>query len=191
MFHIVLSAAARKAAAAEAAKAPPPDSPYAAIANGKADVEGGIIQVAARRQGIVSEVLVQEGAPVAKGQILARQMDEDSTLAVNRARADVAQSRAQIALLEVQLRTARREAQRLQNLSASNFVAGQRLDAARDAIASAEATAPFSNIEIRKSRKPVEPLVSLSECGERPALTTVVPGTCWCRASPTVLSIFA
>ncbi|WP_269716198.1 HlyD family secretion protein [Caulobacter sp. NIBR2454] len=137
-FMMANANAKKEKAAAEAKKAP--ESPYAAIANGKADVEGGIIQVAARRQGIVSEVLVQEGATVAKGQILARQQDEDSILAVNRARADVAQSRAQIALLEVQLRTARREAQRLQNLSASNFVAGQRLDTARDAIASAEAS---------------------------------------------------
>jgi RND family efflux transporter MFP subunit len=136
-FVMANANAKKEKAAAEAKKAP--ESPYAAIANGKADVEGGIIQVAARRQGIVSAVLVQEGERVSKGQILARQQDDDSILAVNRARAQVAQTRAQIALLEVQLRTARREHERLQNLSASNFVAGQRLDTARDAIASAEA----------------------------------------------------
>ncbi len=40
----------------EAAVAEAPESPYAAIANGKADVEGGVIQVAARRGGVVREV---------------------------------------------------------------------------------------------------------------------------------------
>jgi hypothetical protein len=40
----------------------------------------------------------------------------------------------------VQLRTGQREYKRLQNLSASNFVAGQRLDAAQDQIATANAS---------------------------------------------------
>jgi hypothetical protein len=39
-------------------------SPFAAIANGKADVEGGIIQVAARRGGVVKAVFVEEGQSV-------------------------------------------------------------------------------------------------------------------------------
>ena len=57
------------------------ESPYAAIANGKADVEGGIIQVAARRGGVVRDVLVQEGDRVVAGQILARQEDDEPRLA--------------------------------------------------------------------------------------------------------------
>ena len=51
----------------------PAKTPYAAIADGKADVEGGIIQVAARTAGIVREVYVQEGDTVTRGQVLARQ----------------------------------------------------------------------------------------------------------------------
>ena len=43
------------------------DSPYAAIANGKADVEGGVIKVAARRGGIVNQVYVNEGDRVVAG----------------------------------------------------------------------------------------------------------------------------
>jgi ABC-type lipoprotein export system ATPase subunit len=64
------------------------DSPYAAIANGKVDIEGGIIQVAARRGGIIREVLVQEGDRVVAGQILARQEDDEARLALQSARAD-------------------------------------------------------------------------------------------------------
>ena len=65
-------AQAKKAEAAKASAKAVPLSPYLAVANGKADVEGGMIQVAARRSGIVREVLVQEGDQVTKGQILAR-----------------------------------------------------------------------------------------------------------------------
>jgi HlyD family secretion protein len=115
------------------------DTPFAAIANGKADVEGGIIQVAARRPGIVEEVLVQEGDVVVKGQALARLDDDDPRLALQRARAELNQSRAQIAATEVELAAARREFGRLSDLASTNVVAAQRLDQARDAIASAEA----------------------------------------------------
>lgn len=128
----------KKAEAAKVAAATPA-TPYGAVADGKADVEGGVISVAARRQGIVSEVFVQEGDIVRKGQPLAKQEDDDARLAAQTAAANLAQARAQIRLLEVRKATAQREFARLQNLSASNFVAGQRLDQARDAIASADA----------------------------------------------------
>lgn len=130
------AAAAKEAAASTAALA---KSPYVAIANGKADVEGGIIQVAARRAGVVREVLVQEGEDVVRGQVLARLEDDEPRLQAQRAEAEVRQARAQIALLEVQVSAAKREYQRLQSLVASNFVAGQKLDAARDAVRQAEA----------------------------------------------------
>lgn len=137
-FTVVGQAKAKKAKEAAAA-AKGPDTPYAAIAQGKADVEGGVIQVAARRAGIVREVNVQEGDKVVKGQILARQEDDDARLAAETAAAGLRQARAQVDLLQVQKRTAQREYSRLVALSASNFVATQRLDQARDQIAQADA----------------------------------------------------
>ncbi|WP_040308736.1 HlyD family secretion protein [Asticcacaulis biprosthecium] len=121
-----------------AVKAPP--SPYAALAAGKVDVEGGVIEIAARRAGIVEEVYVQEGDMVTKGQILAKQEDRDSILAVNSSRAAVTQAESQLALTQVTITTAQREYDRLAKLAPSNFVAQQKLDQARDAIATAQAT---------------------------------------------------
>jgi len=138
-FTMMRQAKAAHERAAAAAKAAPP-SPYAAIAAGKADVEGGVIAVAARAPGIVREVYVQEGDKVHKGQVLARQEDDAQRLAAQTAAADLAEARAAIAATQVQLRTAEREYSRLQALKASNFVAGQRLDQARDGIAAAQAT---------------------------------------------------
>ena len=116
-----------------------PPSPYSTIAAGKVDVEGGVVEVAARRAGIVDSVFVQEGDVVTKGQILARQEDEDTLLAVNSARAQVAQARSQLALTDVNIRTAQREYDRFEKLAPSNFVAQQKLDQSQDAIDSAKA----------------------------------------------------
>jgi HlyD family secretion protein len=131
--------AKQKEVAATAAKKPV-DTPYAAIANGKADVEGGVIAVAARRAGIVREVYVQEGDRVSRGQVLARQEDGDARLAVQRAAAEVAQARSLLRMTQVQRTAASREYERLQKLVDRNFVAGTRVDSARDKIMEAEAT---------------------------------------------------
>jgi len=138
-FYMKGQAAEKKKTLEAAAKMEEP-SPYAAIANGKADVEGGIIQVAARRGGVVEAVYVQEGDVVVKDQILARQQSDEGRLAVERADAEVAQARAAQNATRVQLATAQREHARLSKLTASNFVAGTRVDAASDAIANARAT---------------------------------------------------
>lgn len=145
-------AKARKAEAAKVAAAGAPKSPYVAIANGKADVEGGMIQVAARRGGIVREVLVHEGDRVSKGQILARQEDDEPRLAAAQAQAAVQQAHAQLGLLQVQLSTAQREQGRLQKLVASNFVAAQRLDQAADSIRQAQANLNAQQAAIATAR---------------------------------------
>jgi HlyD family secretion protein len=131
-------AKAKRAQAAKAAAVTPP-SPYVAVGNGKADVEGGIIQVAARTAGVVQDVLVQEGQPVTKGQVLARLEDEQPKLAAREAQAELDQARAQVELLKVTLATAQREQKRLEPLLAKSFVATQAMDNARDAVRQAHA----------------------------------------------------
>jgi HlyD family secretion protein len=116
-----------------------PQSPYATIANGKVDIEGGVIEVAARRPGVISEVLAPEGAIVKKGQVLARLEDRDAVLAINSSKAAVAQARSELNLSEAELHTARREYERLQKLLASNLVSQQQLDQAADSIVTAQA----------------------------------------------------
>jgi HlyD family secretion protein len=124
---------------AAVAAAPAPQSPYVAVVNGKADVEGGIISVAARRGGIVKEVFVQEGDWVKKGQILARQEDDEARLAQARALAQVEQAKAQIAAMEVQMTAAKREQERMTRLAATNTIAAQKVDEAGDSVREIEA----------------------------------------------------
>lgn len=116
-----------------------PASAYATIANGKVDIEGGVVEVAARRAGVIKEVLVQEGDAVRKGQILARQEDDDATLAVTSAEAAVAQARSTLSLTQISVQTAQREHERLTKLTPSGLVTQQQLDQAADALATAQA----------------------------------------------------
>ena len=135
----------------KAAGAGPP-SPFATIANGKVDIEGGVIEIAARRFGVIKDVLVHEGDVVRKGQVLARQEDQDSILAIISARAAVAQAQSQLVLTEVNVKTAQREYERLTKLSSSNAVAIQQLDQARDAVATAQAQLGIQQSAIQTTR---------------------------------------
>src|SRR5205807_6891504 len=81
----------------------------------------------------------QEGDSVRKGQILARQEDDDATLAVNSAEAAVAQARSTLSLTQISVQTARREYERLRKLTPSGLVTQQQLDQAADSLATAEA----------------------------------------------------
>lgn len=149
---MVQGANAAKKAEAEKAEATREVSPYAAIANGKIDIEGGIIQIAARRGGVVREVLVQEGDQVVAGQILARQEDDEPRLALQTASADLAAAQSQLNLIQVDIQTAQREYDRLERLVSTNFVAAQRLDQARDAIAQARARLGSQQAAVQTAR---------------------------------------
>ncbi|MFZ4165746.1 HlyD family secretion protein [Brevundimonas sp. NPDC058933] len=151
-FGLFQNASAAKKAEETAQKEKKVESPYAAIANAKIDIEGGIIQVAARRGGVVREVLVQEGDRVTAGQILARQEDDEPRLSLQSAAADVAQAESQLRLINVDIATAQREYDRLQKLVSTNFVAAQRLDQARDAIASAQARLGAQQAAVQTAR---------------------------------------
>ena len=151
-FGMFQKASAAKKAEETAQKEKKVESPYAAIANAKIDIEGGIIQVAARRGGVVREVLVQEGDRVVAGQILARQEDDEPRLSLQSASADVAQAESQLRLINVDIATAQREFDRLQKLVATNFVAAQKMDQARDAIAQAQARLGAQQAAVQTAR---------------------------------------
>lgn len=108
-------------------------TPYSAIAAGKVDIEGGLVDIAARAPGIVSEVLVQEGDKVKTGQVLARQEDEDSRLSRNRVAAQLQQAEAQLPILQVQLEAALREEARLKRLTDENAASTQTYQQSQDA----------------------------------------------------------
>lgn len=103
-------------------------SRYAGMARGLVDVEGGIIRLAASRDGIVREVLVEEGDHVQAGQVLAIQDDRQARLALDVAEAECAEVRANLELLQVQLTAAERERDRIDPLVARGAATQRALD---------------------------------------------------------------
>ena len=141
-----------KSAGKSAPVVAPPSSPFSTIANGKVDIEGGVIEIAARRFGVTKDVLVHEGDVVKKGQILARQEDRDTILAIDNARATLAQTQSTLVLSQVNVRTAQREYERLKKLASTNSVALQQLDQASDSVATAQAQLGVQQATIETAR---------------------------------------
>lgn len=103
-----------------------------AIAKGKIDVEGGVIRLAAQREGLIQTVFVEEGDRVKKGQILAQIDTRQAELGVAEARADLSEARARETIARARSAAADREARRLADLAGTNAIPVQDADKARD-----------------------------------------------------------
>jgi HlyD family secretion protein len=108
------------------------NAPFVASAKGRVDIEGGLIRLAAQREGVIEQVRVEEGDDVRAGQVLAVLADEPARRAAELSRAEARQARVQLAPLQARLNAARREARRLEPLAVDDTVPRQELDAARD-----------------------------------------------------------
>ena len=94
------------------AAASAPSSAYVAVAKGRVDIEGGVIRLAAQRDGLIQAVMVEEGDSVKKGQVLARVDSRQAGIGVALAKAELARAEAQVKLLETRNAFAQREARR-------------------------------------------------------------------------------
>ncbi len=112
-----------------------PAPSYVAMAKGRIDIEGGIIRLAASRDGIIKEVFAEEGAQVKKGQLLALLEDQQPRLNLDLAQREVEQAQASLPLLEARLKAAQREVKRLEPLMQGEAAPRQELDQARDQVA--------------------------------------------------------
>lgn len=101
---------------------------YAAMARGRVDVEGGLVNLAMPREGIVAEVSAHEGDKVRKGQLLAVLDTEPAKLAVSAAEAEQAQAQAQVKQLEGRLKAAQLHAKRLTDAASAGAGDGQSAD---------------------------------------------------------------
>jgi macrolide-specific efflux system membrane fusion protein len=147
-----------------------PAASSAAMAKGFVDVAGGLVRIAAPRDGVITRILVEEGDAVAKGQPLAILDDRQAQLGLEAVRAEVADRRAQLAMAQAKAAGAARDAQRLAGLArqdaatrqdadqagtAAAISAAER-DQARQALAAAEVRARLDalEVEVRTLRAP-------------------------------------
>jgi HlyD family secretion protein len=121
-------------APAQPVPAAPLSAPLAA-GRGVLDVRGGLTQIAAARDGVVVEVLVEEGARVTAGQLLARLDDRLVRAQHAVAVAELAERVAAIGVLEARLAGALREQSRAADAVRANAAARQILDQANTEVA--------------------------------------------------------
>ena len=95
--------------------------------------------VSAQIVGTLSEVLIEEGDHVRKGQVLAKLEDNAYRAGLDAARAAAAATQAQVAQAQVQLTQARKDADRLHTLAARGLVSRQAAEQAHTAAATAAA----------------------------------------------------
>ena len=89
-------------------------TPWLAVARGQVDVEGGMVLVAARTDGVVEAVAAKQGDHVEKGQPLATLDPRAARIAVAAAKADVAAAQAQRDELDVARKQAAQQAPRIE-----------------------------------------------------------------------------
>lgn len=112
---------------------------FVASAKGRIDIEGGVVRLAARRDGIIDQVLVEEGERVKAGQVLA---SLDNTLAqrnLDLTRSEMQQAQRQIESARIRFNAAEREIARLEPLMQADIVARLEMDRAHDELALARA----------------------------------------------------
>jgi len=136
------------------AQAPVADQPpYAAVARGRVDVEGGLVRVGAAVDGTVARVAVHDGDQVKKGQALIEFNPAAAQLAVDAADAELRQTQAQERVLRSRLPGLKQRAQRLAEAAAGGAIDGQAADDARNAVAQAEAEALAAQAAVDVARQ--------------------------------------
>ena len=120
---------------------PSPASAWTAMARGRVEPAGGIVQVASGCDGIVQSVFAHEGDHVTRDTPLAALDSEGASLNLAVARAQLAEAQSAQSLLAVRQAAAEREVQRLAQLVDEHLANSQDLDQARDRLAEIKADA--------------------------------------------------
>lgn len=147
-----------------------------AVARGKIDVEGGLLELAPAVSGVVQQLMVKEGQSVKKGQVLLRLADDAS-----RADLAVAESESQLAQTKLRTRQARLPAlkttlSRWQAAAKEGAADWQSVDDATQALRDAQAEVDIAASEASVARSKLEQLRTLQQRHElrAPEAATVV-----------------
>ncbi|MBU6417370.1 MAG: HlyD family efflux transporter periplasmic adaptor subunit [Xanthomonadaceae bacterium] len=123
-------------------------SQWLAVARGKVGVEGGMVLVAVRTDGVVESVAAKPGDAVQAHQALALLDPRAAKIAEAAAQAGVAQAKAQLAELQVSLKQAGQRAPRIVAAAKAGAATGEAADQARDAVAGLKARQAAAQAEL-------------------------------------------
>lgn len=103
-----------------------------AVARGKVDIDGGIIQLAASRDGVIRKVLVDEGSHVQRNQILATLDFRRDALNLQLAQKDLDQLNNRLITQQLRVNAAQREEARLTRLVREKAASEEEFEQAKD-----------------------------------------------------------
>jgi len=130
-----------------------PVSAYVAIARGKIDVEGGIVRVAATRDGVISAMQGDIGDAVKAGDVLVALDPKPAQIALDAAHAELAAANAQASLLRAKLPALRQRAARVVEASQAGATSGQSADDANQALTELRAEVSVADANVETARQ--------------------------------------
>jgi multidrug resistance efflux pump len=150
---LTLGACAKTATNAPVATAAPV-SKFVAIARGRVDVQGGLVHVAAARDGIVAELPKAVGEDVKAGDALVLLDVKQATIALDAAKAELNAATSQSALLRAKQPGLKQRAARVAEAATAGAATGQSADDAKQALSEldAEIAVSAANIETAKQK---------------------------------------
>ncbi|QQP92697.1 HlyD family efflux transporter periplasmic adaptor subunit (plasmid) [Skermanella sp. TT6] len=140
------------------------------VARGLVDVDGGLVQIAAERDGVVRAVLAEEGETVRQGQPLAAMDDRAAGIQIGIAEAQLAERQAAVEAQAVQVDRARRERDRLATLARTDAASRKSLDEAET-----EARLAAAELALRRAEKATAEANVRSARYEREVRTITAP----------------
>lgn len=121
-FVAMIALAQGDSAAPSAGGSPGGPARTVPAARGTLDVDGGIVQLAAQRDGVIREIFVAEGQAVRRNEALAVIDDRVATIQLDIAEAQLGERIASVAAQEARVANARRERDRLAPLASAKAV---------------------------------------------------------------------
>ncbi len=135
------------------------DSSLAAIARGKIDIEGGLLNITVPEEGIVSEINVKVGDNIKAGDVLAKFNSEQESLALELAIAQINHSQLELDALKIRLKNSEQLAERWQTAAKEGAAqqaqadeAQQNLQQLHAEINSTKSTLEMANIKRKQAQ---------------------------------------
>jgi macrolide-specific efflux system membrane fusion protein len=161
---LTVAACSRSADHAGSAQAAPVAQPqFAAMARGRVDVEGGLVRIAAPRDGVIAELRVAAGDAVKQGDLIAVIDARQAELAADVAKAELDQAQARAAALRAKTSGLKLRASRVSQAAEAGAATGQSADDANQAltelnadIAEADAAVEVARQHLKQARYEVE-----------------------------------
>ena len=142
--------------AAEHPPGPAAAQTFVAIARGKVDVEGGIVHIAASRDGVVAKLPAAAGDAVKVGDELVVLDAAQANMSRDMARAELAQAEAQRTVLRAKLPGMKQRAARVSEASQAGAATGQAADDAQQALAELTAEIAVADAGIVAGRQKIK-----------------------------------